>query len=141
MLSPCPGASDGDPQGQFVVVELCDEIKIDTLVLANFEFFSRMFKRFRVRVSKNLLDDPEDWFDLGTYRARNLRGLQVFNVPPLTGDRQFFRYMRIDILEHYGSEYYCPLSLLRVYGLTQLDDFKKEEEESQRLLEAMANDD
>ena len=141
MLSPCPGASDGDAQGQFVIVELCDEIKIDTLVLANFEFFSRMFKRFQVRASKNLMDDVNNWYDLGTFRARNLRGLQVFNVHPPSGDRQFFRYMRIDFQEHYGQEYYCPLSLLRVYGLTQLDDFKKEEEESQRLLAAMDNED
>ena len=138
MLSSCPGAPDGDPQGQFFIVELCDEIKIDTIVMANFEFFSRMFKRFRVRVSKNLLASDEEWYDLGNYRARNLRGLQVFNVSPPKGELQFFKYVRIDILEHYGSEYYCPISLFRVYGLTQLDDFKKEEEETRKQMAAIA---
>lgn len=73
MLSPCP--TDGE--GQFVVVELCDEIMIDTVVLANYEFFSRMFKRFRVRVARNLQGKEDEWFEVGTFRARNVRGLQV----------------------------------------------------------------
>ncbi len=29
-------------------------------------------------------------------------------------------FIRIDFHSHYGSEYYCPVSLLRVYGLTHL---------------------
>ena len=37
--------------------------------------------------------------------------------------------MRIDFLSHYGSEYYCPVSLLRVYGITQMDKFRQEQEE------------
>lgn len=35
--------------------------------------------------------------------------------------------MKIDFLSHYGSEYYCPVSLLRVYGLTQIEEYKWEE--------------
>jgi hypothetical protein len=128
MLSPCPRRSEG----QFVIVELCDEISIDTLVLANYEFFSRMFKRFRVRVARNLQGRDEEWQDIGTFRARNVRGLQVFNTVAPKSDARFFRYLRIDFLEHYGSEYYCPVSLLRVYGLTQMDDYIREEEELRR---------
>ena len=45
--------------------------------------------------------------------------------------------MRIDFLSHYGSEYYCPVSLLRVYGVTQMDAYRRDEE--RRLaLEALA---
>lgn len=90
MLSPCPGANSevdkhhphgsesGDGvEGQFVIVELCDEISIDTIVLGNYEFFSRMFKRFRVRVARNLQGREDEWYDVGTFRARNVRGLQV----------------------------------------------------------------
>ncbi|MCO5566108.1 hypothetical protein L7F22_019784 [Adiantum nelumboides] len=66
MLSPCPS---NPSDSQFVVVELCEEIKIDTLVLANFEFFSRMFKRFNVRVSRNLNGGEDEWVDIGTFRA------------------------------------------------------------------------
>lgn len=70
MLSPC-----SSPKGnQFVVVELCEDIRIDTVQLANFEFFSGVFKDFSVSVAKTY---KEDWVDAGTYRAKNVRGVQV----------------------------------------------------------------
>ncbi|KAK0524114.1 hypothetical protein OC842_005935 [Tilletia horrida] len=193
MLSPCP-AGEGEEgkysAGQFVIVELCDDIMIDTIVLGNYEFFSRQFKRFRLRAAAKLHAREEEWYDFGTFRARNTRGLQVFHVTPRadeddaaaaaaaaaasgaegggdvipgydgeeapaetgpdTGsgegtedlppasamppsasrkDARFFRYVRIDFLEHYGSEYYCPVSVLRIYGLTALDEFYQDQEE------------
>lgn len=78
MLTPC--AADN----KFVVVELCDEIDIDTVVLANWEFFSSMFKLFRASVSEVYPGRDEDWRELGTFRAGNLRGSQVRVI--LTGD-------------------------------------------------------
>lgn len=135
MLSPCPRTSRGS-EAVFVVVELCDEISIDTIVMANHEFFSRMFKRFKVSVAPALKGGSkgaEEWKEVGTFRARNLRGPQVFNITtPISG---FYRYVRVDFLEYYGNEYYCPLSLLRVYGLTQMDHFRRQEEEDRRALE------
>lgn len=71
MLTPCAA----DPK--FVEVELCDEIQIDTIVLANFEYFSSMFKHFKASCSVNYPGNSEDWHDLGTFRARNVRGVQV----------------------------------------------------------------
>ena len=71
MLTPC----SADPK--FVEVELCDEIQIDTIVLANFEFFSSMFKHFKASCSVNYPGAPDEWHDLGTFRARNVRGVQV----------------------------------------------------------------
>ena len=46
--------------------------------------------------------------------------------------RDFYRYIRIDFHSHYSNEYYCPISLLRVYGLTHLEQWKWDiwEEES-----------
>lgn len=71
MLTPC----SADPQ--FVELELCDEIQIDTVALANFEFFSSMFKHFSIKVSVNYPGRVDEWHDLGTFRARNARGVQV----------------------------------------------------------------
>lgn len=71
MLSPCAA------EKQFVVVELCDDIMIDTVQLANFEFFSGVFKDFTVSVAKTYTTDEEGWIDAGTYRAENTRGVQV----------------------------------------------------------------
>ncbi|KAF9240646.1 hypothetical protein BU15DRAFT_61319 [Melanogaster broomeanus] len=92
MLSPC---TTKHGEAQFVVVELCDDIRIDTVQMADFEFFSGVFKDF-----------------------------SSFHLP--TSLRDFYRYIRIDFHSHYGNEYYCPVSLLRVYGLTHLEEWKWE---------------
>ncbi|KAJ6512791.1 UNC-like C-terminal-domain-containing protein [Mycena sanguinolenta] len=118
MLSPCR-----DEQ-QFIVVELCEDIRIDTVQLANFEFFSGVFKDFTVSVSKTYTTDPEGWTFASTHTAKNIRVVQSFHPP--TSLRDFYRYIRIDFHSHYSNEYYCPISLLRVYGLTHLEEYKWE---------------
>ncbi|KAJ6584369.1 UNC-like C-terminal-domain-containing protein [Mycena capillaripes] len=119
MLSPCR-----PPKGeqQFIVVELCEDIRIDTVQLANFEFFSGVFKEFTVSVSKTYTTDPEGWTFASTHTAKNIRVVQSFHPP--TSLRDFYRYIRIDFHSHYSNEYYCPVSLLRVYGLTHLEEYK-----------------
>ena len=71
MLSPCA------EKNQFIVVELCDDIRIDTIQLANFEFFSGVFKDFTVSFAKTYTTDTDGWTFAGTYHARNVRGVQV----------------------------------------------------------------
>lgn len=71
MLSPCNPKHEGDKH--FVVVELCEDIMIDTVQLANFEFFSGVFKEFTVSVAKTYTT----WTVAGTYKAKNIRGVQV----------------------------------------------------------------
>ena len=75
MLSPC---NSPDGENKFVVVELCDDIRIDTVQLANFEFFSGVFKDFSVSVARTSPTDPDVWIPAGTYRAKNIRGIQVW---------------------------------------------------------------
>ncbi|KAG8999751.1 hypothetical protein FRB93_013123 [Tulasnella sp. JGI-2019a] len=116
MLSQCNAKS------KYVIVELCDDVRIDTVQLANYEFFSGVFKDIRISLSESAPGDPLSWIDAGTYRAKNVRGVQSFH--PSEGRRTFYRYIRIDFLSHYGNEYYCPVSLLRVYGLTHMEDYK-----------------
>ncbi|KAF9649774.1 hypothetical protein BDM02DRAFT_1749195 [Thelephora ganbajun] len=123
MLSPCATkTADGKVENHFVIVELCEDIRIDTVQLANFEFFSGVFKDFTVSVAKTYTPDVPEWTTVGTYRARNIRGVQSFHPP--TSLRDFYRYIRIDFHSHYASEFYCPVSLLRVYGLTHLEEWK-----------------
>lgn len=105
---------------KFFIVELCDNILVDTIVLANFEFFSSMFRTFRVSVSDQYPVKLEKWRELGTFEARNSREVQAFLVEsPLI----WARYLRVEFLAHYGSEYYCPVSLLRVHGTTMMEEF------------------
>lgn len=107
-------------KNKFFIVELCDDILIDTVVLANFEFFSSMFRTFRVSVSDRYPVKLEKWRTLGTYEAKNSREIQAFLIEnPLI----WARYVRVEFLTHFGNEYYCPVSLLRVHGTTMLEEF------------------
>ncbi|KNZ78259.1 hypothetical protein J132_01238 [Termitomyces sp. J132] len=130
MLSPC------NAENQFVVVELCEDIRIDTVQLANFEFFSGIFKEFKLSVAKTDMTAEGAFTDAGVFRAKNVRGIQSFHPP--TSLRDFYRYIRIDFISHYGNEFYCPVSLLRVYGLTHLEQWKWDtwEQESREKAEA-----
>ena len=107
-------------KNKFFIVELCDDILIDTVVLANFEFFSSMFRTFRVSVSDRYPVKLDKWKELGTFEARNSREVQAFLIEnPLI----WARYLRVEFLAHFGNEYYCPVSLLRVHGTTMMEEF------------------
>jgi hypothetical protein len=112
---------------KFLIVELCDDILVDTVVLANYEFFSSMFRHFRVSVSDRYPVKMERWKTLATFEARNSRDLQPFLI---TEPQIWARYLRIEFLTQYGKEFYCPLSLLRVHGTTMMEQFRREEEEA-----------
>jgi hypothetical protein len=70
MLSPC------SEKEQFVEVELCEDIQIDTVQLANFEFFSGVFKDFTLSVKKRDIKE-DDWEVAGRWTAKNVRGIQA----------------------------------------------------------------
>ncbi|CUA67021.1 putative protein slp1 [Rhizoctonia solani] len=121
MLAPC-SAKNKD-----IIVELCDDIRVDTVQLANFEFFSGVFKDIAIYLART--NNPHShrltWDPAGVFRAKNVRGVQTFrlyNIP-----YTFYRYIRIEFRSHYGKEYFYPVSLLRVYGLTQMEDWRVEE--------------
>ncbi|PGH28643.1 acyl-CoA dehydrogenase [[Emmonsia] crescens] len=113
---------------KFLILELCDDILIDTIVLANYEFFSSIFRTFRVSVSDRYPPkQPDMWRELGTYEAVNSREVQAFAVEnPLI----WARYVKIEFLSHYGNEFYCPVSLIRVHGTTMLEEYKNDGEAS-----------
>jgi hypothetical protein len=114
-------------QNKFLILELCNDISIDTIVLANFEFFSSIFRTFRVSVSDKYPVKMDKWKTLGTFEARNTRGIQAFLIE---NPAIWARYLRIEFLTHYGSEYYCPVSLVRVHGTTMMEDYKRDLESS-----------
>ncbi|KAG8684308.1 hypothetical protein FRC11_012290 [Ceratobasidium sp. 423] len=121
MLAPC------STKNKDVVVELCDDIRVDTVQLANFEFFSGVFKDIAIYLARtnNPHSHKLSWDLAGVFRAKNVRGVQTFRLYNLP--YTFYRYIRIEFRSHYGKEYFCPVSLLRVYGLTQMEDWRIEE--------------
>ena len=116
MLNPCKA------KNKFFIVELCNDILIDTVVLANFEFFSSTFRTFRVSVSDRYPVKADKWRELGTFETRNTREIQPFLIP---NGLIYARYLRLEFLTHYGVEYYCPVSLLRIHGKTMFDDWNE----------------
>jgi hypothetical protein len=101
-----------------------EDIWIDTVVLANYEFFSSMIRTFRLSVSDKYPVKIDKWKGVGTYEARNSREIQAFLIE---NPQIWARYIRIEFLSHYGNEYYCPLSLVRVHGQRMLESWKETE--------------
>lgn len=117
MLNVCGAAS------KFVIIELCNDILVDNLQMANFEYFSGVFKEVKVQISSKFPPGREGWQTLGNFKARHVREIQSFHFEnPLI----WARYVKIDFLSFYGNEFYCPLSLVRVYGKTMMEDYKQE---------------
>ncbi|KAL6921469.1 hypothetical protein ACHAPO_004832 [Fusarium lateritium] len=109
-------------KSKFVIVELSDDVLIDTVVLANFEFFSSMFRHFTVSVSDRYPVKTDKWKEIGLFEARNSRDIQPFLVQ---NPQIFSKYVRIEFLTHWGKEFYCPVSLLRIHGSRMLDSWKE----------------
>ncbi|CCG81061.1 Putative uncharacterized protein [Taphrina deformans PYCC 5710] len=117
MLNTCSAPS------KFVTIELCNDILVDTIQLANFEYFSGVFKDITVQVAAKYPPGREGWQELGKFKARPIREIQTFRVDnPLI----WARYVRVEMDKFYGNEFYCPLSLVRVFGKTMMEDYKQE---------------
>ena len=67
------------------------------------------------------------WTLLGTYVALDSTQKQVFTLP----NKQWVRFIKLIWTSHYGDEYYCTLTYLRVYGTTMLETFHQEMQQSE----------
>lgn len=118
---------------KFVVIELCQDILIDTVVMGNLEFFSSNFRRVRFSVSDRFpVSSPTGWKVLGEFEAENVRDVQSFKI---NDSLIWAKYLKLEILSHYGDEFYCPISIVRVHGKTMMEEFKMTEEQ-----ESLKND-
>ncbi|XP_060769783.1 SUN domain-containing ossification factor-like [Neoarius graeffei] len=111
MLSPCSNKI-------WFVIELCQPIQVKQLDTANFELFSSNPKDFLVSISDRY--PTNKWAKLGTFHARNERTVQSF---PLD-EHLYAKYVKVELLSHFGSEYFCPLSLLRVFGTSMMEEYE-----------------
>jgi hypothetical protein len=108
-------------KNKFLVIELSELILVETVAIANFEFFSSTFRQFRVLVSDRYSVELEQWVELGIFEAKNSRDIQAFLIKD---PRIWARYLRMEFLSHYGNEFYCPVSLLRVHGRTMIQEIQ-----------------
>ncbi|XP_026881799.2 SUN domain-containing ossification factor isoform X1 [Electrophorus electricus] len=117
MLNPCSNKI-------WFVIELCEPIQVKQLDIANFELFSSTPKDFLVSISDRY--PTSKWIKLGTFHARDERTVQSF---PLDEQlyakyvKMFIKYMKVELLSHFGSEHFCPLSLIRVFGTSMVEEY------------------
>ncbi|CAM0881626.1 unnamed protein product [Alopecurus aequalis] len=102
--------------GKFVVVELSEETLVHTIALANLEHYSSNFKDIELHGSLSYPAEAS-WELLGRFTADNAKHAQRFVLP----EPRWTRYLRLRLVSHYGSGFYCILSYLEVYGIDAVE--------------------
>ncbi|XP_043697874.1 SUN domain-containing protein 4-like [Telopea speciosissima] len=105
---------------KFVVIELSEETLVDTIEIANFEHYSSNLKDFELLGS--LVYPTDKWIKLGNFTAGNVKHAQRFVLQ----EPKWVRYLTFNMLSHYGSEFYCTLSVLEVYGVDAVERMLEE---------------
>jgi hypothetical protein len=136
MLTPCKAGE------HWVTIELCDEVRVEAVEIAVWEFFSGIVREVRVSAG-----EEGEQVEVGTFVGKNVRGvqvsqlqtwlMQVFTLPTPTS---FYRFLRLDFPSFYGSEYYCPVSQIKVFGMNQLEAFKWEQKGKVEEVEVKAEE-
>lgn len=119
MLNPCNNKI-------WFIIELCQPIQVKQLDIANFEIFSSNPRDFLVSISDRYPN--KKWVKLGTFHARDERTVQSF---PLD-EHLFAKFVKVELLSHFGSEHFCPLSLIRVFGTSMMEEYELNSELSDR---------
>ena len=99
------------------VVELCESINAHKIEIANFELFSSVFKNVRVSLGPMYPGKDKVWSLFGEFEAKDERELQTFENP----NGAFGKYVKVEISSHYGAEHYCPISLFKIYGISEIE--------------------
>uniref|UniRef100_A0A803V0E0 SUN domain-containing ossification factor n=1 Tax=Ficedula albicollis TaxID=59894 RepID=A0A803V0E0_FICAL len=112
MLNPCSTKI-------WFVVELCEPVQVKQFDIANHELFSSTPKDFLVSISDRY--PTNKWIKLGTFHARDERNVQSF---PLD-EQMYAKYVKVELISHFGSEHFCPLSLIRVFGTSMVEEYEE----------------
>ncbi|CAD5313501.1 unnamed protein product [Arabidopsis thaliana] len=102
-------------EGKFVVVELSEETLVNTIKIANFEHYSSNLKEFELQGT--LVYPTDTWVHMGNFTASNVKHEQNFTLL----EPKWVRYLKLNFISHYGSEFYCTLSLIEVYGVDAVE--------------------
>ncbi|NXY48020.1 SUCO factor, partial [Ceuthmochares aereus] len=112
MLNPCSAKI-------WFVIELCEPVQVKQFDIANHELFSSTPKDFLVSISDRY--PTNKWIKLGTFHARDERNVQSF---PLD-EQMYAKYVKVELISHFGSEHFCPLSIIRVFGTSMVEEYEE----------------
>ncbi|KAJ1374106.1 hypothetical protein KIN20_036706 [Parelaphostrongylus tenuis] len=118
MRNPCENAAN-----KFVIIELCETIQLRSIELANYELFSSGPRTIRLWSSERF--PTGEWQLITELTAMDSRQIQQF---PISSNGIYVKFMKVELLSHYGSEHYCTLSVLKVLGISMIDEYEAEAE-------------
>ncbi|NWZ68024.1 SUCO factor, partial [Acrocephalus arundinaceus] len=121
MLNPCSTKI-------WFVVELCEPVQVKQFDIANHELFSSTPKDFLVSISDRY--PTNKWIKLGTFHARDERNVQSFPLDEQMYAKyvkvtQYCKSIHVELISHFGSEHFCPLSLIRVFGTSMVEEYEE----------------
>jgi hypothetical protein len=103
---------------KWVAIGLSEDVMVDTIIISNEEKYSSSVQHLRVLGSQKF--PAAEWVVIGNFTAANTLGEQVFPV----SNKQWVRYLKLSWLSHYGDEFYCTWTRIKVHGSTMLEDLQ-----------------
>ncbi len=98
------------------IIELCESIKATKIEIANFELYSSVPNEFRVLMGNVVNGREKDWGLFGHFHAEDDRSVQSFSSPGVFG-----KFVKVEVLSHHGHEHYCPISLFKIFGISEIE--------------------
>jgi hypothetical protein len=113
----------------WVVLELNEIIHVRTIVIGSFEYYSSTPHKFQVL--GQLVYPTDHWNVLGYFEASSGHNRQEFTLKaPMMA-----KVLKIRLLTHHGSEFYCTMSKVQVFGTTQWEEMGRALEENEQQVE------
>ncbi|XP_032828937.2 uncharacterized protein LOC116953147 isoform X1 [Petromyzon marinus] len=117
MLNPCSAKI-------WFVIELCEPVQVKQIDIGNLELFSSTPRDFVVFISDRY--PIREWVKVGTLHARDERIIQSFPLHQKMYAmflKMFTKYIKVELVSHHGSEHFCPISLIRVLGISMVEEY------------------
>ncbi|KAK8990585.1 hypothetical protein V6N11_009277 [Hibiscus sabdariffa] len=109
-----------EAQEKFIVIELSEETLVDTIEIANLEHYCSNVKQFELIGS--LVFPIDVWTNLENFTAANVKLAQRFVLQ----EPKWVMYLKLNLLNCYGSEFYCTLSVIELYGVNAVERMMEE---------------
>ncbi|KAK9026222.1 hypothetical protein V6N11_039067 [Hibiscus sabdariffa] len=109
-----------EAQEKFIVIELSEETLVDTIEIANLEHYCSNVKQFELIGS--LVFPIDVWTNLDNFTAANVKLAQRFVLQ----EPKWVTYLKLNLLNCYGSEFYCTLSVIELYGVNAVERMMEE---------------
>uniref|UniRef100_A0A158QP34 SUN domain-containing protein n=1 Tax=Haemonchus placei TaxID=6290 RepID=A0A158QP34_HAEPC len=116
MRNPCEKA-----ENKFVILELCETVQPRSIELANYELFSSGPRDIRLWAAERF--PAGEWKLLTELTAVDSRQIQQFPIP---NNGAYVKFMKVELISHYGNEHYCTLSVLKILGISMVDEYEAE---------------